>query len=407
MYVKLCKLFVAAFLLYSTWYSQIWGANQMILYSSVGLSIFFLLLDAALVLMRLDLRKINPMVKMYVVFGVYAALTGVVFAVDRGEFLASVFTYVSFTIIAFEIWYVSFRADSFKWVLNLIYALAWLCALTTIFNGQEYQSGVIVTTMGEYNNPNTLGVLMVFGIFAAVFQKEGFNKYFVFKYFSVFVFLYVILLSGSRKALFAGVGLFVMWVAEYFIESRARKVTPKTIFTAAIIILSIMGAIKFLQIVYVEMAGFERLMLLFEEGGTAKRLQLMEAAVQYWKQSPIFGIGLDQFRIWNENGFYSHSTYAEILSCTGIFGCLIFFLPLLKLLVVSVKKAFEKREDAYEMRICLLMLGAELFLGVGQIFIYSATHMIMLVFIANIVYEEIGCNSRKKKVKLRFKPNYY
>lgn len=407
MYVKLCKLFVAAFLLYNMWYSQIWGANQLILYLSVGLSIFFLLLDAVLVLKRLNLRKTNPIVKMYVIFGLYAILTGVIFAIDKGSFFASVFTYVSFTLVAFEVWYISFRTNNFKWLLNLIYALAWLCALTTIFYGQDYQVEVIVTTMGKYNNPNTLGVLMVFGIFTAVFQKNEFNKHFILKYLSVFVFLYVILLCGSRKALFAGIGLFLFWMAEYLIESKNEKLTLKTIFIITTIMTSLMVASIYIRNVYIETSGFERLLLLFEDGGTSARVHLMDLAVQYWKTSPIFGIGLDQYKVWNPYGYYSHSTYAEILSCTGILGCLIFFIPLLKLLMVSVKKTLKKRGNVYEMRVCLLMLGAELFLGIGQIFIYSVTHMIMLLFIANIVYEEIACSAKKRKPLLRVRPKYY
>lgn len=403
MFVKMCKLFVGIFLLYSTWYSQVWGANQLILYLSVGVSIVFMMLDAVLVLKRLNIGKINPIVKMYIIFGAYAILTGIVVSVDKGELLSSAFTYISFTMVAFEVWYISFRTKNSKWILDYIYALALLCAVTTIFFGQDYLTEVVVTTMSEYNNPNTLGVLMFVGIFTVVFQKETLEKHFILKYSSIFIFLYVILLSGSRKAFFAGIGLFLLWVVEYLKEKKKEKTTLKTVIIIAIIILSIIGALGYMLNVYVGMSGFERLLLLFEEDGTSERIHLMRYAVQYWKQSPIFGIGLDQFKILNPREYYSHSTYAEILSCTGIMGCLLFFMPLLKLLIVSMKKALRKSDSGYKMRICLLMLCMELFLGIVQIFIYSITHLIVLLFIANIVYEEISCEDRGRKHLFRFK----
>ena len=119
MYLKLCKLFVSIFLLYNTWYSQIWEANQLILYVSVGLSAVFMLLDATFVLKRFEIGRVNPIVKMYVIFGLYVIASGVFVSIDKGEFLASAFTYISFTLIAFEIWYISFRLENFSWILNL------------------------------------------------------------------------------------------------------------------------------------------------------------------------------------------------------------------------------------------------------------------------------------------------
>lgn len=398
MFVKLSKLFFSIFLLYKIWYSQIWGANQYILYLSVGFSALFVMIDAIFVLKRLPISQINPIVKMYFTFCIYVFASGIIVSIDKTEFIASLFTYISFTIVAFEVWYISFRTNSFRWVLNILYILALICAMTTIFNGQDYRTEVIVKTMGEFNNPNTLGVLMVFGIFTVVFDKVKLENRFILKYLSIFVFLYVILISGSRKALFAGVSLFVFWVVEYYIDARGDKISFKKIIILSTIILSLVGASLYIVNEYVGSSGHERLLMFFKEGGTSGRWQLMNMAVEYWKTSPIFGIGLDQFKILNPYGYYSHSTYFEILSCTGILGCLIFFGPLIRLLFTSIRKSFERREDLYKIRICMLMIVIELFLGIGQIFIYSPTHMIILVFLANVIYEKIDVEKDKRRI---------
>ena len=393
---KICQFFVGVFLLYNGWYSQIWGANRGLLYLSVGLSIVFMLIDAGFVLKKISINKINPIVKMYIIFGIYALMTGIIVSVNTNEFLSSMFTYTSFTIIALEVWYISFRIKDFKWILKYIYFIALLCAVTTIFYGKDYRTEVIVTTMSQYNNPNTLGVLMVFGIFSVMFQNERMKKYFLFMYMSVLVFLYVILLTGSRKALFAGAGLYCIWLFEYIRERKKEKITLVSMLLLLITVASLVGTYVYIKKIYIEMSGFTRLRLFFQEGGTDGRISLIKLAVQCWKNSPIFGVGMDQFRFWNPYGCYSHSTYTEILSCTGVMGTLIFFIPLIGLLKVSIKKAVRRKKGSYQFRICSLMLMVELFLGMGQIFIYSALHMIILLFISNIVYEEIECENKKE-----------
>ena len=54
MFIKICKFFVGIYLLYNMWYSQIWGANQLFLYVSVGFSIFFMFLDAVFVMKKFN-----------------------------------------------------------------------------------------------------------------------------------------------------------------------------------------------------------------------------------------------------------------------------------------------------------------------------------------------------------------
>lgn len=67
-----------------------------------------------------------------------------------------------------------------------------------------------------------------------------------------------------------------------------------------------------------------------EDGSYMERKEMKEYALKIWQEKPVFG--------WGVNGFskryaeinkpvYSHCDYTEILSCYGIVGALLFYLP--------------------------------------------------------------------------------
>lgn len=342
----------------------------------------FVFLDSCAEKKSIELNKIDGMLITYVVFGIYAILTGVFVAIDVKELLSSAFTYISFTVVVACAWYVSYRTRDMKWLVRAMYCIAVLCAFTTIFFGKPYNNGVIVTTMSPTNNPNALGIVMVAGIFAAVINKDDFDKHFFLNLVSVLAFLYVIAVCGSRKCLLAGVLLFGCWLVEYFIENRKSGLTFKKLLISLTLLAGIAGGLYYVITAYVGSNGYIRLLKLFTEGTSNTRFKLYKLAFEYWKEHPIFGIGLDQYRLLCPYGYYSHSTYAEILSCTGIIGCLVFFIPIIKMTVRLIKKAIKKSENSYFLRVCLIMLFTELFLGIGQIFIYDILHMLLLMFLS-------------------------
>ena len=131
------------------------------------------------------------------------------------------------------------------------------------------------------------------------------------------------------------------------------------------------------------MSIFERLSTLFT--GTETRRKLLYAdSLTFFLASPIIGIGFNQYRFWSPYSTYSHSSYAEVLSCGGIIGTLIFFVPLLTCLFRYIKLAFQKKpfDEMYRIRMVALLFACELFIGVGQIFIYEMLHLLVLMLIS-------------------------
>ena len=55
------------------------------------------------------------------------------------------------------------------------------------------------------------------------------------------------------------------------------------------------------------------------------RSEWANEAIRLFNMNPIFGVGFNHYRILSIFGTYSHSTYLELISTTGIIGTLIYF----------------------------------------------------------------------------------
>ena len=320
------------------------------------------------------------MLKIYILlFCIYCFLSGYVISRDKDVFLSSIVTLAAFSIVCFEIWYLSTRdGGSISWVVNTLKYVAVLCALQTIFFGQDYYNGVFVTTMSADNNPNILGYVMVVGIFCVLLTFKSTKALWIIDVVFIFAELYTIILSGSRKCLISALIICVFWFVIYMRFGSRQKRTIKSMVSSLVLTVSVFVGGYLLFSTYSSTASFERMLLLFDEGGVDGRIGLFNIAIEYWQTSPLIGIGYDQFKVWYYEGFYSHSTYGELLSCTGIVGFVLFLTPVLMLLIQLVKRGLNQRENHYLIFMMVTMLLVELFLAAGQIVFYNMTHMALL-----------------------------
>ncbi len=382
---------VIIFLIYYLWFKEVWGNSVLVLYGTSAMSILFTLIDI-IKTQKFPLKKINPFLKMYILFGIYAFLTGIFVCVDMSSFLDSCFRYFSFVLVIFSIWYICYSRKNYSWLINTIYLATLLCSITATFFGRWYQVEVLVRTMSSINNPNTLGVTMVIGIFTILLFMNNKKKHFVLWYLNIIFFLLVIIRCGSRKALFSALALIIFGIYAFLSNSKSKKnkVSTKKIIVYISILISMIVAYLYIINNYLNSSSFIRLQKLLSDGGTSSRIELYKFAVDYWKTSPLFGIGLDQYKILCPYGFYSHSTYAELLSCTGVLGLIIFFYPIIIYVMILIKKIYNNQTvSKYNIKLCFLMIIVELFLATCQVFTFTFEHLLLLFCISYITEEEL------------------
>ena len=321
---------------------------------------------------------------MYFIYFVYS-FSGIFVARNASAMVSSLITFFCFVIVCFDCWYISYLQNDHDWIYKILKCVAIICALQVILRGQPYYNGIMVTTMSSINNPNTLALILLIGMISFVidFDVEKLSSFITTMLANVMM-LYGIILTGSRKCFLAAIPVMVYWLWFYIKVTRKEGKTKRLLFLIAVVILVMAVCFSYYSKYFQSTSIFERLIGLFSEGGTSKRQQLYSDAFTYFKSSPLIGIGFNQYRQWSPYGYYSHSSYAEVLSCGGIIGTLIFFVPLLTCLLRYIKLAIQKKsfDEMYRIRMIALLFACELFIGVGQIFIYDMLHLLVLMLIS-------------------------
>lgn len=376
------RTFVFVFLLYLEWYKEIWGDKPLILYGSVGLLTG--LVAIRLVRQRyLHLNTMPSFLKMYLIYFAYS-FTGILVARNISAMVSSLITFFCFVIVCFDCWYISYLLNDHNWIYKILKCVAVICALQVILRGQPYYNGIIVTTMSSKNNPNTLALILLIGMLSFVidFKVEKLSDFIISMLANVLL-LYGIILTGSRKCFLAAIPVMVYWLWFYIKVTRKEGNSKRLLFLIVVMIFGLAVCFSYYSKYFQSMSIFERLTTLFT-GSETKRKHMYDDAITFFLASPVLGIGFNQYRFWSPYNTYSHSSYAEVLSCGGIIGTLIFFVPLLTCLLRYIKSAFQKKpfDEMYRIRMIALMFVCELFIGVGQIFIYDMLHLLVLMLIS-------------------------
>lgn len=387
-WIKGARFLISIFIFYEMFIKEAFGNYPLILYGTVVMATTFIAVDIFSNNGKLPILGF-PFVLLF--YGVYSFLSGSAVSRDMPWFYSIMVTFFAFSIVCFDCCYIIKRNGSSEWLLNVFLITAFVCSIKTIFFGADYRTEVIVRTMSVNNNPNFLGLTMIIGIFSLISRKKYVVKRFWLSMAIVVMFLYVILLTASRKCLFSALAMTFIWM--FSVLKTDRRLNFKKISMIFAIIIAIGGGIFYYVTRYATTSSYARMLLL--SGGASTRTTLYRDAIEYWKTSPIIGIGFCQYQIWSPFKAYSHSSYAEILCCTGIIGTLLFFVPLFYYFSKIAKATIRKdTENRYDYVMCLTMAMIELFLGIGQIFLYDVAHLLILSYLS-IAVEYIAIENNR------------
>lgn len=137
--------------------------------------------------------------------------------------------------------------------------------------------------------------------------------------------LYTIIATASRGTLlsflFGNVAYLVL-----FINNRRIKIHVR-IFLIILILSAAVFAYRYFSTNY--LYAWNRITN-FGAGSDNGRLEIWKWAIDAWKTSPVFGIGIQG--MYGYNGFAIHNTYIQMLCESGIFGCILVFPCIIELI---------------------------------------------------------------------------
>ena len=375
------KFFFLIFALYILWFRYAYGTRPIILYGSAILVAFFVFLDI-LLRRRLIISTVPRIVKTYFVLALYALISGLLVAPNKSHLVSEIITFLAYSVICFSVAYISETEGNLDWAFKIFVLCGIIISAYVYFRGYSYETdGVFAITLGEEQNPNHLAASMIVVLFALLYNFERFQKRVALHSMLVLIFSGVIILSASRKCFAALAVLLFGWIVRFLFAIRKKEISPvstgsgrfrKEMFAVMILLVGIGVGIVYMLNRFESTAVYEKFLKTISKGnGVGSRLSLYREAWELFKSHPLFGVGFDQFRFFSSSGTYSHSVYAEILSCLGIFGTLIFFVPLLATYFQQMG-ALLRREFHHPTGFMIgLMFTVELFLGTGTIFLYD------------------------------------
>ena len=394
-FVKIGKLSISVLVVYYMWYNERYGHNTIVVYVS------FLLMCACLLIDVFNDGKLSFDDYHIGIWGnfaivLYSFVTGFFVAYSQSALLESLKMVVQYSMISFAVYHFAKKSEKgMDWFLITVNFAALLCCYSLVRHPVERISGRF--SISNLNNPNTLGFMLVIGIFSIVHRFKGDIKWLSFYFPQEVIMMYGIIRTGSRKALIAAAILIVIWVIEVIKEFNSQDGRNSIILGILFVIIIIVG-VRYLVSVYSQSEIAFRMESMLDEESNGNRMDFYKIAWQIFVEKPLLGGGLNQFRYWSGTGAYSHSTYAEAIADFGLVGCIIYFFPIFKSGYSLLQKINDDDEN-YQKRIVLALWGVEMFMGIGQIFFFDIMHFFAwtVIYITAIKNNEQNIKIQKSK----------
>ncbi|GKX31760.1 hypothetical protein SH1V18_42400 [Vallitalea longa] len=245
-----------------------------------------------------------------------------------------------------------------------IYSIS-LTDFNRLMEGTYYASNVLLKKIG---NRNAVAMLIGFSfnmsVYRLLYKKEYKNI------FCLVVMFLAILLTGSRK----GVIFCVIPISLnlFIIILNTKKIKKKIRYLIMFVFLFITTYYALFNIDFLYNNIGWRIDSIFKniffnevslEGSFNVRKTMIKLGLEYFKERPIFGHGIENFRYlygWQSgHETYSHNNYIELLVDNGLVGFLLYYLFYISIIIKTninrIKSKIKNEKDYYVFCISLLL----------------------------------------------------
>lgn len=304
------------------------------------------------------LVKYNSIIVIYIIFLIYSILS-LLWAVDISIGLLRSINLLFISINLIVILNILYKINTIAPILFafIIFTIINFLLLNNLFG---YQAGtwVGIRFVGTTGNANGLAITLFLSNFMSFYylnQMRTQNKYFYIIYMNIFMSLFTIIATGSKKGLILSAVLLVSYIFSNL--EFNKKIILKLIKN-----LLILATVTFILIQVVDFSAFteqlDKLLFRLElamdtfqsnksgDKSTKDRLLLIQYGYEYFQNNPLLGMGNTSFTAIH--GFYAHNNYIDILANLGLVGFIIYY----SMHILLLLKIFELKE----MKIKILFL---------------------------------------------------
>lgn len=249
--------------------------------------------------------------------------------------------------------------------------------------------GVEVITTGPNGIAYYSGIAFILTTYLLLKQKNNFKYLYLFYN---FLFIITILATGSRKGLLIiAIGMFFL---PLLVTKRSKKFKLLYGISGTITVAFLLLLTQIIPFLY-DMIGarIERIFLSIFTGEVIDvsmdtRITLVDSALNLISANPLFGYGLDAFRIMGPWGIVTDNNYLDILVSSGIIGLIIFY----AYAGFVIYDYFTIKEKSSLVKIFFLIFCINLFLDFFSVTYFERNFGFVNVMLFYILMQEKGRN---------------
>lgn len=369
------KFLISAIYIYSQYIQNVVFEDVPYVLLFLGIVLWFILLITMYKKSIIISKILTTEYKYALTFIITSFVFGIFTAPSLNLLLDAIILVIQGTALSIAITYEIKMKNSLNWIINVIILTSMIQGLSLIFNPVEYTASVGRYSIADNVNPNGLAISLLYGIFFILYKLKymrGLKRYaFIL---SISILVYGIIQTGSRKGFIGFIIMIILWILFCYNNSRLNMSLYSKIFDVIVVSTAFIVGFNFLQDQLQDSVLLLRIQSLVMEGSES-RGDLYIYAWEIFKQHPIFGIGLGNYSYYFK--YYSHSTYAEIISSVGIIGTLIYigiWVPIGTSISRNLLKKWNRKLDigkVYDVDMMFVLFSLIVYFGVSIIHFYQ------------------------------------
>ena len=302
---------------------------------------------------------------------------------------------ISLAYIFFSLIIISYLHDRNALFASLMYIIFfWAVAEVVCFSFFLHTNGQLFSLnrrfIGTYYNPNTLGVTSVFlFIYSFVFGRIVLRR----KFLKNLLLIFILVISFASASTKAAIGLFLVIIFYSLLQKKSFKhfIVFMCVLFFSISLLFLFG--ETYERLTEKIENYSQWNEAIERGG---RPFLIAEGIKIIKEYPITGVGVhnSQYYLYTPRykkllerglisedspGVYSHNNYIEMGLNAGIFSIIIFYAPIIYVLIKSycIKRLFSPLKEVRIFIVITILI--KLFFDIAMVSYNSFIHIFVIV----------------------------
>ena len=397
---KLSKFIYILFIFYIGYFQHVFfQVSNMPLALGIGMILFLVLY---IVITSEGARiVITKPIFIWVFFSFYLLLSGIFVAHNKIHLVNSLITYIQILAMMIYIINISLIEGNNDFFLKTYCIYSIIYMITMLLWGYDGPGGRL--QLSATSNPNSDGLTLLFGIFCILTLINPKKlKRLIGLLGIVGLFIYTIILTGSRKSFFTAISLVLLYFIYVFKNYWKSYTIIKKIISTLILLIILTLIIILGKSYFYDSVIYQRLSTGSGYSLVKARSEWANEAIRLFNMNPIFGVGFNHYRILSIFGTYSHSTYLELISTTGIIGTLIYFSAYIVIIynLFYIYKKTKGTKSSIKALLYLILMFIMIILGTVVIHFYDIDENIMFSLMISFYYIEKIKLKQENKTKL-------